>query len=390
MISSGWRFRIIYCVDDLVDVTTYIIDCETLRCLQLIGPTKLLADDDSFRNTFAAAQRYVGQLGPDNHTIIVDKNGDLVKLTSENVTMEIRYPKYTGTMDKHQVIRRSELTEVDRFDNFVDLVEYNSSDSETKKERAFFKYTLNQNWIKRVWEDLHIHKALQGNEHFVPFHRIVIDDVTENILGFTYKSLSGSSLYDYQGVFNFCWLKQMTDAVDELNLRYGVLHLDICPHNFLIDHTRNEVKLRDFSMVVKIGEQPTAPLTDVDSLIVWVYQTLTGDRQFVDKSLHQAAVSKIEEMAEWKLQRPIEDGFDISDYRKYLKDWSGTRRATQATSHSCEVPEPLSWPEYPEPQLPTSNRGYGPSGQTRAEAEEAGDYVTRWERPAQREMATSN
>ncbi|EFE39474.1 hypothetical protein TRV_05871 [Trichophyton verrucosum HKI 0517] len=320
MISSEGRFCIIYCIDDLVDVTTYVIDCDTLRCLQLIGPSKLLGNEDDFRNTFLALERYVDQLGPDNHTIIVDENGDLVKFTSEDVTMEIRFPKYTGAMDKHQVIRRSELTEIDRLNKFVDLVEYNSSDSEAKKELAFFKYTLNQNWIWRVWIDLHIHKALQGNEHFVPFHRIIIDDVTENILGFTYKCLSGTRLYDYDGVFNFCWLKQMTDAADELNLRYGVLHNDICPHTFLIDHDKNEVKLYCFGLIIKIGKQTMVPLADVNSLIVWVYQFLTGDRQFLDRLLHQESVSKIEDMGEWKLQRPIEDGFDISDYRKHLRD----------------------------------------------------------------------
>ncbi|EZG02566.1 hypothetical protein H106_07409 [Trichophyton rubrum CBS 735.88] len=47
-------------------------------------------------------------------------------------------------------------------------------------------------------------------------------------------------------------------------------------------------------------------------------------------------------MEEWSLQLPLEDGFDISDYRKYLSEWAAVRRTTKTIKHFSEATEPLS------------------------------------------------
>ncbi|DAA74349.1 TPA_exp: Uncharacterized protein A8136_3547 [Trichophyton benhamiae CBS 112371] len=393
MIDSRRRFHFSNGMDDLVDMKWTVIDWDTRRWLQLIGPSELLGGDDieAYRQI---AARFADQLGPDQHTIVVDKNGALEKFTREDITMEVRYPKYTGPMDKNQVIRRSELTELDRINICTDLVEYNSSDGETTGERLVFKYTIIDDILLNLWQNLHILKGLQGNDLFVPFHRIVIDDVNETILGFTSIYMSGGTLKDYRGTFYFRWLKQITDAIDQLNLRYGILHQDLAPRNILIDPTTHDLKVFDFDMSAKMdGQNGLTTSIDVNSVIITVYEALTGDEQFVRIPPWERDTSNIEKMEEWSLQLPLEDGFDISDYRKYLSEWAAVRRTTKTIKHSSEATEPLSIPEYPKlvPYQPRNEfRNFDVYTRSRAEAEEAGDYVTRWERPAQHELTTSN
>lgn len=254
-----------------------VIDWDTRRWLQLVGPSELLGGDDIEAYRHIAA-RFADRLGLDQHTIVVDKNGALEKFTREDVTMEVRYPKYTGPMEKDQVIRRSELTELDRINACADLVEYNSSDGETTGECLVFKYTIIDNILLNLWQNLHILKGLQGNDLFVPFHRIVIDDVNETILGFTSIYMSGGTLKDYRGTFYFRWLKQITDAIDQLNLRYGILHQDLAPRNILIDPTTHDLKVFDFDMSAKMdGQNGLTTSIDVNSVIITVYEALTGD-----------------------------------------------------------------------------------------------------------------
>ncbi|OAL63677.1 serine/threonine protein kinase [Trichophyton rubrum] len=326
MIDSRRRFHFSNGIDDLVDMKWNVIDWDTRRWLQLVGPSELLGGDDIEAYRHIAA-RFADRLGLDQHTIVVDKNGALEKFTREDVTMEVRYPKYTGPMEKDQVIRRSELTELDRINACADLVEYNSSD------------------------------GLQGNDLFVPFHRIVIDDVNETILGFTSIYMSGGTLKDYRGTFYFRWLKQITDAIDQLNLRYGILHQDLAPRNILIDPTTHDLKVFDFDMSAKMdGQNGLTTSIDVNSVIITVYEALTGDE-------------------------------------KYLSEWAAVRRTTKTIKHFSEATEPLSIPEYPKlvPYQPRNEfRNFDVYTRSRAVAEEAGDYVTRWERPAQHELTTSN
>ncbi|EFQ98305.1 hypothetical protein MGYG_01338 [Nannizzia gypsea CBS 118893] len=343
MIHSKWRFYFESGLDDLVDMKWTILDWDTRRWLQLVGPSELLSGDDIEEHIKIAA-RYADQLGPDNHTIVVNKDGALEKFTSEDVTIEVRYPKYTGPMDKHQVIHRSELTELDRLNVGTDLVEYNSFDGETTGSAS------SSNIYSSTSDDL-----------FVSFHRIVIDDVNGTIFGFTSIYVYGSTLKDYRGTFYFHWLKQITDAIDQS---------------------------------AKVGGQSwLSAANDVDAAIITAYEALTGDERFVGIQPDERDTGNIENMEERTLQLPLENGFDISDYRKYLSDWAAVRLTTKTIRHLSEATEPLALPEYPklEPLIPRSEfRDYDVYTRSRVDAEQAGDYVTRWERPAQHELARAN
>ncbi|KAM5473418.1 hypothetical protein MauCBS54593_002213 [Microsporum audouinii] len=393
MIDPNERFYSPYAIDDFVTIRCTVIDCDTRRWLQVVGPSKTLRADDDERLT-SIISRYVDQLGPDDHTMVIDKNGELERVTNEDVTLEVLYPKYTGPLDTHQVVRRSELREVERVNCVMDLVEYKSPDGETKGEIVVFKYTVIMQRVEYIWREAHLLRGLRGNDLFVPFHRTVIDDVTQNILGFTTRYISGGTLQDYRGIFYFHWLKQITGAIDDLNLRYGILHLDLAPRNIVIDPSTKGLKLFNFNKVANVGElRMTTTAWDIDSVIFTVYAALTKDDQFVGTQIVERDVSQVEKMEEWKLQIPLEDGIDILAYKKYLSEWAAIRRTTKTIKHFSEATEPISLSGYIPPTPVTVhdevNGDYQTTIRPRKDAEKAGDYVTRWERPAQHELKAS-
>lgn len=100
---------------------------------------------------------------------------------------KVRYPEYSGAKKEGEVIRRSELREVDRLHVCTDKVEY-------KNEIIAFKYTIFQQRVKNVWDELHILKALQGHDLIVSFHRAVLDDVSEKVFRFTSHFITGGTL----------------------------------------------------------------------------------------------------------------------------------------------------------------------------------------------------
>ncbi|WEW61463.1 hypothetical protein PRK78_006953 [Emydomyces testavorans] len=388
MIPPEWRFYVnegvIY---PNVSAIWDIIDWDTRRLLQVTGPPAPLPENEE---ALELLTRYLDKLGPDDHIIKVDENGDFVGVSSEDPTWEIRYPDYPGSLedDSEDLICRSELTEIDRLAVCTDLVECNSTttDGTTRKELVVFKYTIIEQRISNIWQELHILKALRGHDSFVPFHRVVIDDVTKQILGFTSQYIPGGSLEKYNQVFYFSWLKQLTDAVDDLNLHFGIMHQDVAPRNVLVDPATQSLKLFDFDRSAEIGGRGVRRgRNDVDAVIFTVYEALTKDQHFREIPFWEQDVSQVEALEEWELQLPLEDGKDIAAYRSYLNEWAVVRRTTKTIEHYSEATNPIPWPIYPEPQKLLVHDGSVSytHRRRRRDVEAAGGYVTRWDRPPQ-------
>ncbi|EFE40463.1 hypothetical protein TRV_04794 [Trichophyton verrucosum HKI 0517] len=363
--------------------TWEVIDWDRRRWLRIHGPKNAFPEDD-YIEEFAA--RYADQVGEDEQTLTSNEHRELIGVSSDDPTWEIRYPHYVGPLDEETVIFRSNLKEVERLDVATDLVEDSQTDGVTKQ--LVFKYTLIQTRVENVWQELHILKALQGNKRFVPFYRIVLDEVTHNILGFTTKYIPGGTLEQYRGTFYFRWLKQLTDAVDELNLRYGLMHQDLAPRNILIDPTTQELLVFDFDRSGQIGGKGASRgCNDVDALVFTIYETLTLDESFREGLPWEQDVSKVENMKKWELKLPLEDGVDIAVYRDFLARWADERRTTRTIKHFSEASEPLTWPEYGKLEMievPADEYGVRMSlRRKRKQVEGAGGYVTRWERAAQ-------
>ncbi|KAI2003784.1 hypothetical protein LOZ52_006566 [Ophidiomyces ophidiicola] len=304
MIPPSWRF---YSPEGALTPggphTWDVIDWDLRRWFQVTGPAEALPDDE---DGVEAVARHVDKLGPDIHCLKISADGDLIGVSTDDPTWEVRYPEYPGPLADCEVAYRPELTEIDRLQVCTDLVEYNARHAGEKKEVVVFKYTIYQQRVEYIWRELHTLKALQGHESFVAFHRVVLDDVSKRILGFTSQYIAGGTLENYRDrPFYFNWLKQLTDAIGELNLGFGIMHQDVAPRNILFEPSSNSLKVFDFDRSCLIGdEQPGR--NDVDGVIFTLYETLTKDGHFRRVPFHQQQVGNVEEMEDWPLVVPLE------------------------------------------------------------------------------------
>lgn len=361
-----------------------VIDWDQRRWFQVIGPAKALPDEgDAIR----VLDKYVDQLGADVHTLNINGDCELLSVSPEDPTWEIRYSELSSFFEKEDVLVRSKLKELDRLHVCTDL-----SQCTEDNKLVVFKYTIIRQRLKNVWDELHILKALRANEHFVPFHRVVVDDFSNKILGFTSEYIGGGNLETYNKTFYFHWLKQLTDAVDVLNLHFGVMHQDVAPRNILIDPSTNNLKLFDFDRSALIGSEKQQPWrNDVDGLVFTIYEALTKDDHYRCVPHHEQKVSEVECLSEWDIKLPLEDGRGgIKAYRDAISQWAIGRRTESVITHYSQASNPISWPEYKEPPClwvddpEVPDGGYYGSFRKRETALRVGDYVTSWERPPQK------
>lgn len=367
-----------------------VIDWDQRRWIAVTGPAEALPDDDDGVEMVA---RHINQLGPDVYSFKVSLNGDLLSTSTapdDDPTWEVRYPDYPGEKKEGEVIRRSELAEVDRLHVCTDLVKY-------KQEAVAFKYTIMQQHVKNIWDELHTLKALRGHESFVQFHHAILDDVSDKVLGLTSQYISGGTLEEYRDrPLYFRWLNQLTSAIDDLNLRFGIMHQDVAPRNILVDPITETLKIFDFDCSALIGSPDQMPgRDDVDHVIFTVYETLTKDDQYRSIPFDEQDVRQVETLDEWKLDKvPLEDGHgDISTYRQFLTERARGRRTTRTIKLHCEAAEPASWLAYLGLEsLMLCNEGGRPLKVLRRQRQfvlRRGEYVTCWERPPQKQSTAA-
>lgn len=362
--------------------TWVVIDWDLRSWIQVTGPAKTLPDED---DAIKFVGQYIDQLGPDVHAFTISESGEFLGISRDDPTWEIRYPALTDELKTEQVLRRFELVEVDRLSVCTDSVKRRNT-----KELVAFKYTIIQPRVKFIWNELHILRALKDHPSFVSLHSVVIDDVTEKVLGFTSQYISGGTLEDYSDrPFHFRWLKQLTSAIDDLNLRYGIMHQDVAPRNILIDLPTMDLKIFDFDRSALIGAEKQEPGgNDVDGVIFTVYEALTKDEHYREVPFFEQNVSEVESLDEWKLQLPLEDGTGgIVACRRFLGEWAVGRRTIRTITHYSEATESAPWPIYTAPSplqvVTASGFSFESSIRRRVDALRAGDYVTCWERPRQ-------
>jgi hypothetical protein len=324
----------------------------------------------------------VETLGPEIHTVHVANDGTL-RFSSEDPTLAIRYPLcLDDPNDTNQVLKRSQLEEVDRIVGGVDYV----MPTIGLKELVVFKYTMREGWVKNVWDEMHILRGLRGHPSFVSFHRAIIDDVEPRVVGFTSVFVAGGDLNDNTTPtlpFHFCWLEELTSAVDDLNLKFGIVHQDIAPRNVLVDATTKRLKIFDFDRSARIGvDGALNDGRDVDGVICTIYESLTKNREFEWHSPEDA--NAVEALELWDLKAKVEDEVGgIDTYRNFLRQWS-TRRRAQRIRHFSEATNPLEWPTIPsQPFISGADADMDLGPELRRTKRARGEYVISWERDPQ-------
>jgi hypothetical protein len=182
----------------------------------------------------------------------------------------------------------------------------------------------------------------------------------------------------------------MTEIIDDINLKYGIMHRDIAARNFLIDPQTKRLLLFDFNNGMQIGDTSKNPEflgpPDVDGVIFTIYELLTFDTSFRDgKAYWLHEVSPIEEMAEWPVKAKLEPGLDYATIRQHLDRWIGERRSFRSIKHFTEASHPINLPQMPDEE--DTSMGFDGKDQemdnigSQGQARMAGVHYVDWTRP---------
>lgn len=139
--------------------------------------------------------------------------------------------------------------------------------------------------------------------------------------------------------------------------------------NLLIDPETDDLKVFDFNLGAKLGwegDKDRRPglnphvfryeedRNDVKLAIFTLYEIITRDLSFREESYipHELEIPKVLQM-DWKPHPDVrlENGVDVSEYRRVLEDWVKTRKEIDTKlTHYKQAPEFIDWP--PLPQFP--------------------------------------
>jgi hypothetical protein len=295
---------------------------------------------------------------PEDVIIKVSDDGEWLSFSNKDTEDHGRffqYPRFDDQSDdvKADIIKRSDLREEKRMYWLADIVSYiNENDPD---HLAVFKIAVHHSQLKRMWNDAHAMRALRGHPFIVPFEKFVVDDTDHRLIGWTSKFIPGGTLEENHSFthFRLSWLIEMTELVDEVNLKYGIMHRDIAARNFLIDPQTHRLLLFDFNNCMQIGDlrEPRKfwGSPDVDGVIFTIYELLTFDKSFRNcTAYYEHEVGPVEEMVEWPLKATLEPGLDMSTIRRHLDMWAQERRTTRSIKHFSEATDPITLPTMPE------------------------------------------
>jgi serine/threonine protein kinase len=221
-------------------------------------------------------RRHAAQLPPDVYRVYLSDTGDIIKTYSDPEDDQnhcVHYPTYEEVaVPLHtQTVSRGDLEELDRFGPHVDLVAHRKSTDkvgvgtmttgpqELIRVKVVFKYYFHWQFAHRSWKEMQIYMRLPPHPNIVPFDSVVVDELTRQlVVGFTTKYIPGGDLEQNRSrVFKLKWLQQLLKVIDDLNLRYGIVHQDVAARNILLDESTDSIRLFDFNFAARTTKKGT-------------------------------------------------------------------------------------------------------------------------------------
>ncbi|KAI1450139.1 hypothetical protein F5Y02DRAFT_367683 [Annulohypoxylon stygium] len=241
-------------------------------------------------------------------------------------------------------LQHSQLVELDRLKINVDVVKV-AGESEAP---LAVKYILDDySFLKPIWNEMNIQKALQPHPSILPLDRIVLDD-KGHIIGMTTKFIKGAALSseDIFGMktkfikeagpssgertrtIKLKWLKQLTEVLDFIHFDQGIVHGDLdFSRNILIDEESDRLLVLDFAEAKEISDYDIDE--ELKSVLAGFYHLVTqdvhrgdgrGDRGY-DGDFNP---KNWEETIDWPVQ--VELDCDWIEFRDHLEEWLERRR----------------------------------------------------------------
>ncbi|KAH9989103.1 kinase-like domain-containing protein [Xylariaceae sp. FL0662B] len=399
MIDSDEKY---FCMSGDIPVggpsTWHVIDWDQRRVISVTMDGE--QDDEDL--AVEHLSRHSSELLPGIYGIYVSQTGEIISMDTDaenDYSQCVHYPFLHEIVlpDGIQTVRRDALEELDRLGPDADLVAYPAC-SKGSAKKVVFKYYFLWQYAPRHWKEMNLWMRLPRHPNIVPFDRVVVDELEGRVVGFTNDYVPGGTLEENGSrVFKLKWLQQLMQAVDDLNLRYGISHQDIAPRNLLVDESTDCVKLFDFNFAARIkntfpneGESYEEERNDVKGVIFTVYEIITRDNSLRSKPHEQQNLGELQQ--EWVKHPEVKLDQPVEVYRRVLQDWQQRRAVDPSGAHTGDAPEAINWPSRPSP--PQESLGTDIYGQPspilvdkwyerRWEVLARGGKILNWERPPQ-------
>lgn len=353
----------------------------------------------------------VDKLDDDVNVVNFSMEDDFISISSDPRDDSAIVPLYCPTdmiPEQYRVgrfVSRADLVEIDRLSQCVDLVTYRSQPG----SRAVFKYQFHHDQALRNWHELNCWLRVSEHPNIVPLEYVVTDyeDVpghgnnVQVVVGFTSAFVPGETLdHKASRAFKLKYLEQLLEVVDDLNLKFGIVHQDIAPRNLVVNAETDTLQLFDFSCSGTLGRRGSAGQwlftnsgsfkSDLNGVVATVYEIVTRDTRLAERILLGADISTIEEK-EWIKHPDVSLDRDVEDYRKTIRDWLQRRNQPEnLITHYTQASSPLEWPEPWQPEIPFLDKngnpwqeGTGPATcVSRTALRALGLKFVEWERPA--------
>jgi hypothetical protein len=348
-------------------------------------------------------KKHIDTLGPDVTFVHLSPGGDLVSTSTSpdhDQTMCVYYPPLALVQPPDgdvQTIVRTELRELDRLGPNIDLVSYQTGTKPVSTRKVAFKYYWHGIFIWKFWKEIDIWMRLPPHANIVPFDRLVLDELDGNVVGFTSLYIPGGTLEDSPPpIFKLKWLQQLTQVIDDLNLRHGIWHQDVAPRNLLVDTASDNIKLFDFIYSARVGyryadgslEHEDAR-DDVQAVVFTLYELITRDFHFRENTLWEKLDMAMVQDVEWVTHHHVKLDHDLAEYRALLDAWVKKRMEGNKIELYTDAPEYIDWPGLKQPLVEMRYGNLPPRMvQTwvlcdRRTARAEGREIVEWERPIQ-------
>ncbi|POS68952.1 hypothetical protein DHEL01_v212653 [Diaporthe helianthi] len=329
--------------------------------------------DEEFGTLCQALGKVVGDLDDDVNLLKFSKNFDLISASSDPTMDIFNVPLYCPVNmipKKYQtgrVISRKDLVEVDRLKTGVDLVTYRFE----PKSTAVFKYGVDPQQAPRNWRELNCWLRVSEHPNVVPFEYIITDfqDVPrhgtdmEVVVGFTSTFIPGGTFEDNRSRdFKLKYLEQLIEVVDDLNLKFGIVHADITRRNIVINPTTDTLQLFDFNVSLRANSESGKPdpprftrdKIDVNSVVATVYEIITGDSERAAAIIEHGEPTSTVTRMKWVKRPDVCLDAGISSYQRTLRCWLRRRnRPLNRVRHFKQAQSPLEeWPQPWAPKIP--------------------------------------
>lgn len=359
-------------------------------------------DQDSEELALGYLKRYIDTLDPDVTFVYLSPDGGLVKASTDlkhDKVDCVYYPPLSliRASESVQTVVRTELRELDRLGADIDLVSYQTCIEPVSTRKAVFKYYWHARFVGTFWKEAEIWMRLPPHPNIVPFDRLVLDEMHGNVVGFTSLYIPGGTLdKNPSRVFKLKWLQQLTQVIDDLNLRHGIWHQDVAARNLVVDAATDNIMIFDFNVSARVGYinaygtcEHIAVRDDVMAVVFTLYELITHDLHFRENtSWDELSIALVQDI-EWVPHPDVKLDHPVAEYRALLDAWVKERKEGKKVEVYTDAPEYLDWKELEQPLVEMDRWDEPPEmvpswvfcRRTKARAE--GREVLDWQRPVQ-------